>query len=610
MKAWSISTTIRNPERIPDFLKAVEPVVGTLWSDKKSQVLYFAQTIATRAYEPLTSRLSPEMSRIRLNEDETISLEQAFQMIQETNYVGGADLRGRTSMSVLVDNGLVETFDKVKITPLGKALLADQITFSEVMLNFSLKFQVPQPSHSKYKSEDGYAIRPFVGILALIKKVNQLWESEDNDRKGLSWDEFCIFGPTLIHFDSIDTYANEIVSIRNAVEKAKGNAEKSRTFENRRNRFLAELLERKESLTKPKTVKNLYDYGDNSFRYFKQSKFLSLRGGGRYIDISPLSEVQVDMLLTDEEYKPLHFGTNRDYSKYLSDLTSFVPPWATPENTHKIEVKLQEILKEKGAGKLPAPKIKAQASLPTLLRESETILNLREAITDLNIQDMSAAATTVEFLEACIEDYTKLGRRQDIDEAAVTRIKTPTQLEYVTFKTFLAINDLIQIKPNYPVDDDGNPVFTAGANVPDLEVFYKDFNIVCEVTMMTNRSQWMAESQPVQRHLADFLLRHNDKEAIGVFIAPAVHRDTKNSFRQAFHTGFDSLESLKIVPFDFNVWGEIIRLLADKRRHGKNMSQENLHDYLESLLPSTQKSETTDDWWNRISEPSNILEYI
>ena len=24
MKAWSISTTIRNPERIPDFMKAVE----------------------------------------------------------------------------------------------------------------------------------------------------------------------------------------------------------------------------------------------------------------------------------------------------------------------------------------------------------------------------------------------------------------------------------------------------------------------------------------------------------------------------------------------------------------------------------------------------------
>ena len=45
MKAWSISTTIRNPERIPDFMMAVEPIVGSSWS-KDTQIEYFANQIA------------------------------------------------------------------------------------------------------------------------------------------------------------------------------------------------------------------------------------------------------------------------------------------------------------------------------------------------------------------------------------------------------------------------------------------------------------------------------------------------------------------------------------------------------------------------------------
>jgi len=188
--------------------------------------------------------------------------------------------------------------------------------------------------------------------------------------------------------------------------------------------------------------------------------------------------------------------------------------------------------------------------------------------------------------------------------------KLPTQLEYVAFRTFLSINDLLQIRPNYPVDDEGKPVFTAGGNLPDLEIYYKDFNAICEVTLMTNRAQWMAESQPVQRHLYDFAMKNSDKEAYGIFIAPSVHRDTKNSFKQTFHTGIDSLESLKIIPFDFATWISVVNHLVEARRQKKNISQDQFHAYLESLLPSETKKESTDQWWERITNPDNILEFI
>jgi hypothetical protein len=316
------------------------------------------------------------------------------------------------------------------------------------------------------------------------------------------------------------------------------------------------------------------------------------------------------MLITDEEYKPLYFASPEEYADYMQDLNSFIPPWATPEKKKTIENRLREILREKGVDVKAPSKIKAQSSLPSAFREDESISVLRKAITEFNMQDMTANAATVEFLSTCVEDYLRLSRRQDIPEAEITRIKAPTQLEYVTFKTFLSINDLLQIKPNYPVDDEGNPVFTAGGNLPDLEIFYKDFNAICEVTLMTNRAQWMAESQPVQRHLHDFAVKNSDKDAIGIFIAPSVHRDTKNSFKQTFHTGIDSLDSLKIVPFDFATWTATVGHLAESRKLKKNISQSQFHAYLESLLPLTSKKENTDEWWARISNPTNILEFI
>jgi len=608
MKAWSISTTIRNPERIPDFVKAVEPIVGATWNHE-SQIAYFANQIALRCYKPTSANLSARNIQLLNDEDSEISLPKVYEIIEEKNYKE-VHLRGRTSMSPLVDNGLVTTFDVVKLTSLGKALLAGEIPFNEVMMNFSFKWQVPQPNHHKFKVDEGYSIRPFIGTLALIKRVNELWTAEGFERKGISWDEFCIFGPTLVDFTNINKWALEIVGLRKNLASAKGNVEKDSVFNNTISKFLEPLLDSKESIKDKKVLANLYDYGDNAFRYFKQTKFLSLRGGGRYIDISQLSEAQVDMLLTDEEYKPLYFETPEEYADYMQDLNSFVPPWATPEKKATIESKLREILKERGAEPAQVSKIKAQTSMPSALREDVIIASLREAITEVNMQDLTTQASSVEFLASCVEDFVKLSRRQDIEEAEQIRIKPPTQLEYVAFRTFLSINDLLQIRPNYPVDDEGKPVFTAGGNLPDLEIYYKSFNAICEVTLMTNRAQWMAESQPVQRHLYDFVMKNPDKEAFGIFIAPSVHRDTKNSFKQTFHTGTDSLESLKIIPFDFATWIAVVNHLVEARRQKRNISQDQFHAYLESLLPSETKKESTDQWWERIANPDNILEFI
>jgi hypothetical protein len=609
MKVWSISTSIRDPLRVPDFLRALAEVEGRVW-DHKSQDDFYIYQIALRVRKKISrAKLSVESIRLLDGSEDDLSYKQARTIFDENQYVGDG-MRGRNDIALLVDLGLADKTENVRITPLGKALLNHEIEMKEIMLNFALKLQVPQAEHSKYKPELGYAIRPFTGTLSLIRKVNSIWAKAGHEPKGLSWDEFCIFVPTLINYSQIDNQAQFIVDLRNKVKAEKTPKAKDEIFNSSIQSFLEPLLERSEKVTDKKLLNNLFDYGDNAFRYFQQSMFLSLRGGGRYVDISPLAEAQVQMLLDEEEFKPLNFESFSVYAEYLQDLTSFVPPWSTPDKRDEVEKSLRRILDEKGVKSGRINKIQTQAALPSIFREDVEISQLRKAIVDLTVQDLATDATSAEFLEECVSEFGLLSKRQDIPMAEETRIKQPTQLEYVTFKTFLSINDLVQIKPNYPVDDEGNPTFTAGGNMPDLEIFYKDFNAICEVTMMTNKSQWMMESQPVQRHLADFSSKYSDKQAIGIFIAPSVHRDTKNNFHFAFHYGGDSFASLKVIPFDFTSWSGTVKNIAKARQNGRNISQENFYEYLTSMLPSTTSKETTDEWWERISRPTNILEFI
>jgi len=606
MKTWSISTSIRNPERIPDFMRAIALMEGRTW-DVQAQTDYYIHQIALRIRSKIRrDNLSPESVALLDGPDETLTYEQAKKIYDENEYVGDG-MRGRADIKVLSNFGLVDKSEKVVITSLGKAFLNNEVELSDVMLNFDFKWQVPEPEHSLYTNENGYGIRPFIGTLALIAKVNELWAAYGKEPVGLTWNEFCVYAPTLIHYSDIDEWARKIVSNRKAAEALPAR-EKEKKENSLITAFLTSIKEEKDSLEDMRNT--LKDYGDNAFRYFKQTRMLKLRGGGFHVDISEVSALQAQMLIDAEEYKPLNFSTAKEYRLFMEDLTSFIPPWASPENAKQVEKELTGLLEAKGITAANLPALKTTTSTPSLLKEDPRVSYLRQTLTDINLQALATKAASVEFLESCAEDYERLRRKKDIAEAEEKRLKKPAQLEYLSFKAFLSINDLVQIKPNYPTDDEGNPLFTAGSGVADLEIFYKDFNAICEVTMLTDRSQWVNEGQPVQRHLLEFSQKHSDKEAIGIFLAPVIHADTRNTFKQAFYGGYGSVDSLKIVPFDFNSWIDVITKISTARKEGRNINQSGFQSFLESLLPTTSKMENTEVWWNRISAPSRVLEYV
>lgn len=609
MKAWSISTTIRNPERIPDFVRVAGKIAGRSW-DARTQEDFYAWAIALRVVTPETNNLSVSSLRILESDQEEIPFDKARIIFDEKRYED-PPMRGRQQMAPLSANGLVSTDGgTVKITKLGQLIIDEKVTFSELMLNFALKFQVPQPQHKKYTIASGYCIRPFAGTLALIQKVNDQWEKESNKPVGLKWEEFCIFAPTLIDFNRIDSQARLIVDIRNMVSKGKNQAEKDSIWKSQVTKYLATVLDTNEKLNYETLTDTLRDYGDNTYRYFSQSQFLKLRGGGNYVDISEISAAQVSMLIEDSEFEPVHLQTKSEYEDYVGDLESFTPPWSTPERTAVVKAKLNDLLAVKGIEFSRRPNSKVKFAYPSLLRENEEISLLRTALREANSNELVRSSTTSEFLANCASDFELLSNRKDVEGAAERRLNRPTQLEWISYKALLAINDLVSIKPNFPMDDEGFPTFTAGSGVADLEAYYSDFNLICEVTMLNNRDQWVAEGQPVQRHLFEFSRKYSDKEALCIFIAPTLHRDTRNTFKQAFYGGYDEADSLKIIPFEFRNWANIVRSLSEAKAEGKAITQQGFKSFLESKLPDSSANEKTDDWWNRICNQNDILDFV
>jgi len=174
-KPWSITTTLRNPERIRDFLICLQPIDDCEWSlenQVKYQIILIQQRIYgygnTQFYNDLTTQL------IQLINDTTkeITFQQAEEIFRAKNYKD-PPMRGRQSLNPLKKYGFVIIEDnKVKITQLGKLFLKEDYDFEEVFFRSFLKWQLPNLGSLHYKDGAMYDIKPFIGTLHLIDKVN------------------------------------------------------------------------------------------------------------------------------------------------------------------------------------------------------------------------------------------------------------------------------------------------------------------------------------------------------------------------------------------------------------------------------------------------------
>ena len=108
-------------------------------------------------------------------------------------------------------------------------------------------------------------------------------------------------------------------------------------------------------------------------------------------------------------------------------------------------------------------------------------------------------------------------------------INAPTRLEFLTSIALVQNYEGLDVNPNYAVDDEGLPTFTASGGVADIECYDTDYDSYFEVTLMCGKQdQVNNEIIPISRHLREAKANRRE-ESFSVLVAPVIHADTKEA---------------------------------------------------------------------------------
>jgi len=344
-------------------------------------------------------------------------------------------------------------------------------------------------------------------------------------------------------------------------------------------------------------LRNLKDYGDNAIRYFKITRFFYIRGGGFHIDLEPRRNVEINSLLSYSNGEGLKFKNLEEYLDYMD--SDVVYPWNTPEKIKKIITGLRkEII---GLNK--------NLSVPLSLDKELFEINIEH----LDIKELNQIITNLRSIRRKVQEYINHIELADTDKfkEVIKNLEgihgseksKSIELEHLATLCLHAINDALKIQPNYPVGDDNQPTFTAPANVPDIECVYKSFNMICEVTMLVSRDQWINEGQPVMRHLRDFEIKNKDN-SFCLFLAPKIHRDTFNTFSFSNKYEYEG-EKQRIIPLSITQFLKILKRVLIKKVESNPITHSEFKELLSHLYILAVDSKDVDDW---AKKSNNILE--
>lgn len=595
-KPWSISTTVRNPGRLRDFLAALKQLEGQPFNSE-NQIKYQILLIRNKLYKPT------DLTKKQEEYFDDIEKEMPFNVAKEIfiaqNYEDPA-MRGRNSVAPMNKMGLCiakNSAEGVKITALGKYFLSEDYDLGKLFFIHFLKWQLPNPASRTFSENDGFNIKPFIGSLHLINEVNKLWAKAGNEPVGINKDEFSLFAPTLIDYKNIRQQAKKLIEYRTGICSQRDDKSKKKFMVAFKKKFAKAFLETSKSNEIEKLLKNLKDYGDNTIRYFRLTRLLHIRGGGFYVDLEPRRTIELKKLLATDNAAPLEFENADQYIEYLADLKQPVLPWETKEELEKIAISLdndvQNYIKdlESKAEKIPDFAFQKIEKLDTEKLEQyiEELRAYRRKLQELETHFESQDTSKIqEYIDALKNIYQSENKKS-------------IELEKLSALALNALNDALEIKPNYPVGDDNEPTFTAPANKPDIECFYEKFNSVCEVTMLTDRSQWYNEGQPVMRHVREFEETHTGKSAYCLFIAPRLHQDTVETFWMAIKYGYKGATQ-RIVPLSISQFIRLLESLLEIKKQGKRFSHGELLNLYEKILKLTSHVAHSEEWIEQIPD--------
>jgi len=490
-KPLLFTTTVRSPERMRGLLNIFSNFDGEVLTNSLATRIV-GELIRYGLYRPMKRTLqikakwkitkNGEFSDVLLSDDEvSIMLRDNPQQHKEAGFDKGWPSRFATYFDFAKELGFVyyQPEEKIQFSEVGLKLANsievkvedNDIIVSDVHPEFEQ--QAFLHALAKYQRNNPF-IRvlndniPLILLLEVIKKIN---DDKDYNDAGISKLEL----PLVIFWKN-----NSADELYKQIKEIRGKYGYNPSWE-----VIVDIcINHIGTFKKFKAKSIMMEYPDEFIRKMRLTGLLSLRGGGRFLDINKKEQEKVDYVLSKySKYK--QYKTEKEYFDYMAktDATLFSP-----------------------------------LVIPTDKKESET--NLAKWVAHYSWEEIK-------------EELLILSKKRLSKDDLLKYLSNPIRLEFLTAIAIKSKLPNIKVIPNYPCDDEGLPTSTAGGvgDKGDIEC-YEDINgILIEVTMSEGRTQTVAEVWPIARHLERF--SENVENSMCYFVAPSIFKDSLRQIRDA-----------------------------------------------------------------------------
>lgn len=464
-KPLLFTTTMRNPERLKDFLSVLSEYDGKILTNKIINKV--AKTLIQKGlYQPMKiSQVVKDKwkKEIELSEAETKKVfSDNPQSHKEAGFERGWSSRFDTWFKIAKELGFVWywTDEEIKFSESGKMLLEKEKPENELMV-FANAF-------AKYQRQNPFrrVLNKNVPLILLIQTIKLLNNDPVYNGTGISRLEI----PLLLCWqnDNAESLYQEIKKLR----KKYGYSPSNET--------ILELCYGLLNETKRDDNSILGDYPDDFIRKMRLTSLISLRGGGRFIDINTKEIATVNYILEKYTSYP-ELKIEKEFFDYIG----------------KVDTKLIATL---SVFKAPARTTKAELEKWVNHYAWESIKN----------------------------ELLNLSQKKSSSDDILKIIEQPLRLEFLTSLAILKKLPNVIVKPNFISDDEGLPTSFASGGSPDIECLEDRDTVLVEVTLLTGTQQHIRESFSIHRHLEEYI--KNGTKSYAVFISPKSFIDTERYF--------------------------------------------------------------------------------
>ncbi len=552
MLTWNIgNTTVRNPQRLMPALQ--------LFVNKMSG-------------RPFTRREQQEFLD-ELVQDGLVDSKRSGE-----NATAGDD-GGRKFASAFKQLGFVTDWSRGQtwnVTPVGKLLIEQPQLEETIFLRQLLKYQLPSPLESG-KQVQGFYIHPFRLLLRFLLRARE------EQLIGLTKFEIALFVINQLderNNEAFETAIADIKQFRDQYTTLVGKVKKS-TFAHQK------LVESAATLNLE--AQSLLDYADSNARYALMSGLLTIHGNKL-----ALSEARLPIT----EYILVNAPEHLHHTAYLDVFYNPDLPVLPTDNEQFLRNEI-ELLKNQLvllANQLDETIVFPASPLGITISDLQGYeKRLRERLQylrEIQFYRNQKSPDALEEIEDLLEDIST-NSKMFFGGLAYA----PAFFEWAIWRLFLAINEIldpVNKTRGFQIDEDMNPIHHAKGGAADINFTYKDFRLVCEMTLATGSRQFAMEGEPVTRHVFKIISdTKNEKPVYGLFIAKKLDPNTVDAFYKArYWRDWTISVATPIVALEIE---HVIALIHCMKSHHVTIAD--IRSLFDALLKLQATYENGPDWY-------------